>query len=810
MFKKKDKLSVGRPKLADSNLKKMSLLISVICFVMVIGLIFGGLLDLNIIGNTSKLKADVSTLCTSIPDSLKYDENTNPYGFKDVEFFSGVLEHGHVSGDAREVYRYNDSSYCTSITKEDLEKIDRVDYSNNTISSANGIQLLTNLEELYLDCSGGLYNDKITSIDLSHNAKLVKLRLEGLTGIKSFDFSNNPNLSTITIGRPIYYSSYVIDNLTIKNNNNLKTITNAANFYDNTISVSAGTIKNLDIENVPNLKKDTSTKDLVVTESIKLSNTDQSLINFITMDSNLSSSRPAIDLRSVYLENLIYDKKDYSNNISINKTDNLETLYLDNIKLSNLGVRNASKLKNAHINVDKDSLIELYIEFSNISDNDIDINSYKNLESLEFVNDNSSIFNNIDLSNFPNLKNLTLGKLNSNFSNNGNIKLNNLNLKAVPNLTYFALAGVDIDDLNLSVLPNLSSVVLAKASVNNVSLPNNDLNNFSIYESNVKNLSLKNAEWVDIFNSSISNLDFKNNSTLYELDLANTNVKNLDLSNNESLRILTVYNNSLNTIYMNKNSKENISDYLKINDKYGITYELENNDVIKVDKDVVTPLKAGSVTIKVNHNDSLRSYNKEELLENIKNKEYGKEMTSEVKNPLSEINVHVYDVISEKYNINDKTKTIDLKKNNIDLNEIKLGIDSLVKEVSGNKLYIKDGSGNIIDEYTLVNKKEDEKESIKEEVKTTTKKKTTIKKDSAKKSSTKKNATTKKVSETTTTTIKSDNDKENTKVVTNEKVVEKIAYKSNNLTLIIINIIEGILLLVLAILFIKSMRKNKN
>ena len=127
------------------------------------------------------------------------------------------------------------------------------------------------------------------------------------------------------------------------------------------------------------------------------------------------------------------------------------------------------------------------------------------------------------------------------------------------------------------------------------------------------------------------------------------------------------------------------------------------------------------------------------------------------------------------------------------------------EEVIKNKLYIKDASGNIIDEYTLVNKKEEEKENIKEEVKTTTKKKA-----NSKKSSTKKTTTTKKSSETTTTTIKSDNNKENTKVVTNEKVVEKIAYKSNNLTLIIINIIEGILLLVLAILFIKSMKKNKN
>ena len=180
MFKKKDKLSVGRPKLADSNLKKMSFLISAICFVMVIGLIFGGLLDLKIIGNTHKLKADVntSTLCTSIPDSLKYDENTNPYGFKDVEFFSGVLEHSEISGSND--YVYNDSKYCDTITKEDLEKITHLNYFNNTISSANGIQYLTNLEGLNLGTAADIPNYNITIIYLSHNTKLTKVDLSCL------------------------------------------------------------------------------------------------------------------------------------------------------------------------------------------------------------------------------------------------------------------------------------------------------------------------------------------------------------------------------------------------------------------------------------------------------------------------------------------------------------------------------------------------------------------------------------------------------------------------------------------------------
>ena len=747
MFKKKDKLSVGRPKLADSNLKKMSLLISVICFVMVIGLIFGGLLDLNIIGNTSKLKADVSTLCTSIPDSLKYDENTNPYGFKDVEFFSGVLEHGHVSGDAREVYRYNDSSYCTSITKEDLEKIDRVSYSNNTISSANGIQLLTNLEELYIGGNSSNYNDKITSIDLSNNTKLVKLSLEGLTGIKNFDFSNNPNLSAIAIGRPLFYGSYVIDSLTIKNNNNLKTITNAANFYDNTISVSAGTIKNLDIENVPNLKKESSTT-IKVTESLKVIN------SRILFSSNT--------LKKIYLKDTIG-----TGSVSASNSE-LESIYVDNVPLSGLTIGNseATSLKSVYLN-NLNDLMYLTIDNVKAESSYINYNSFTNLKEFEVYD---TKIDNLDLSNSSLLSDLRLY----------NTDISNINLKNNTNLINLEIYNNNLDTLDLLNNVNLEYVLII-GELNSIKLPSS--------------------------------------SNLNALGLSKTNISKIDLSNLDNLEYIIIMSNALDKdIYLKKKNSVDYTDVFKINSKYNIKYESKNSKVASVSNNgIIKGEGAGSTTILVS-NDTIDSINKNDIDRYLKclnpndalyDDKYCQEFSAETTKTLLEINVHVYDVTSTKYNVDDKAKVIDLKKNNIDLNEIKLGIDSLVKEVSENKLYIKDGSGNIIDEYTLVNKKEDEKESIKEEVKTTTKKKTTIKKDSAKKSSTKKNATTKKVSETTTTTIKSDNDKENTKVVTNEKVVEKIAYKSNNLTLIIINIIEGILLLVLAILFIKSMRKSK-
>ena len=748
MFKKKEKLRVGRPKLADSNLKKISLLISAICFVMVIGLIFGGLLDLNIIGNTHKLKAEAntSTLCTSIPDSLKYDENTNPNGFKDVEFFSGVLEHSEISGSND--YVYNDSKYCDTITKEDLEKITHLNYFNNTISSANGIQYLTNLERLNLGTAADIPNYNITSIDLSHNTKLNSVVLSGLLNIKDFDFSNNTELSYIEIGRALYPTSYNINSLIIKNNSKLKTMTNALNSSYGVASILTGSINNLVIENTPNLQMEERVTDLKVQENISLINTKTSLLRLIYNNNN-NASKVLLNLKSIYLKDLVRDNFSVLN---ISNLEKLESIYIDNSELSSLEIKKTSSLKRFFINPKKDSLSTL--KMINFSNDDINIKDYKNIYSLTISNNNLFNFNDIDLSNYPDLEYLTLENLNG-LNDNKNIKLNNLNLKEKEKLSKLELSGFDIDSLDLSSNNKLNSIYLNKNNIKDIYLPDKVIYSVDILDSNIKNFNFKDSRRVKVIDSNIDNFDLSNNSALYNLLLVNTDVKKLDLSNNESLNILTVYNNSLNTIYMNKDGKENISDYLKINDKYGITYELENNDVVKIDKDVIIPLKTGDVTIKINHNKLLRSYNKEELLEDIKNKEYNTSASSNIKYPLSEINVHVYDVTSEKYNIDDKTKVIDLKKNNIDLNEIKLGIDSLVKEVIKNKLYIKDASGNIIDEYTLVNKKEEEKENIKEEVKTTTKKKANSKKSNTKKKTT----TTKKASETTTTTIKSDNNK---------------------------------------------------
>ena len=713
MFKKKEKLRVGRPKLADSNLKKISLLISAICFVMVIGLIFGGLLDLNIIGNTHKLKAEAntSTLCTSIPDSLKYDENTNPYGFKDAEFFSGVLEHSRISGSND--YVYNDSKYCDTITKEDLEKIDDLYYPNNTISSANGIQYLTNLERLNLGTAADIPNYNITSIDLSHNTKLNSVDLSGLLSIKDFDFSNNPELSNILIGRVLYPTSYNINSLIIKNNSKLQTMTNAFRTSYRTASILAGSINNLVIEN-SSLKKDDNSK-FEVTENLRLENVDSSLLSVIK---NKDSSDESYGLKKIYLKDI-------------------------------------NSIRYMTLRVNGNRLDEVYIE-----------NSPYNYISLE--NKNSNPIKTVYLNNIPSLQELSI---------TGNLGDNKIDFAKFPKLYTLNLFHTKISDIDLS--------------------NNSELETLQIIDSNLKQINLsnnKNLGALGIDSTDIKNIDLSNNNSIKAIFLTRTGINTLDLSKLQNLQQVIIANNIDKDIYLKSNDTLDYNDLFNMNSKYNIKYESKDDKIASVLNGVIKGLKPGSTTILIN-NDIIESFSKKDINAMLDSLDTIGEINGdyETTKTLLEINVHVYDVTSGKYNIDDKTKVIDLKKNNIDLNEIKLGIDSLVKEVSKNKLYLKDTSGNIIDEYTLVNKKEEEKENIKEEVKTTTKKKANSKKSSTKKK----------------TTIKSDNNKENTNEVTNEKVVEKITYKSNDTPLIIINIVEGILLLVLAILFIKSMRKSK-
>ena len=468
-------------------------------------------------------------------------------------------------------------------------------------------------------------------------------------------------------------------------------------------------------------------------------------------------------------------------NSSLKKDDNSKFEVTENLRLENVDSSLLSVIKNKDSSDESYGLKKIYLKDINsirymtlrVNGNRLDEvyieNSPYNYISLE--NKNSNPIKTVYLNNIPSLQELSI---------TGNLGDNKIDFAKFPKLYTLNLFHTKISDIDLS--------------------DNSELETLQIIDSNLKQINLsnnKNLGALGIDSTDIKNIDLSNNNSIKAIFLTRTGINTLDLSKLQNLQQVIIANNIDKDIYLKSNDTLDYNDLFNMNSKYNIKYESKDDKIASVLNGVIKGLKPGSTTILIN-NDIIESFSKKDINAMLDSLDTIGEINGdyETTKTLLEINVHVYDVTSGKYNIDDKTKVIDLKKNNIDLNEIKLGIDSLVKEVSKNKLYLKDTSGNIIDEYTLVNKKEEEKENIKEEVKTTTKKKANSKKSSTKK-------------KTTTTTIKSDNNKENTNEVTNEKVVEKITYKSNDTPLIIINIVEGILLLVLAILFIKSMRKSK-
>ena len=136
--------SVGRPKLADTKLKKSALILLSMSFVIVITLLLTFGYQLNIIPSLNKLKGVVECSDGDIPVELRYDEETNPNGFKDVNFYSDVINSMNATS-------------CDNVAAADLAEINSINLYNKKYSSINGIQYLTNLERLSVDNNRHLF-----------------------------------------------------------------------------------------------------------------------------------------------------------------------------------------------------------------------------------------------------------------------------------------------------------------------------------------------------------------------------------------------------------------------------------------------------------------------------------------------------------------------------------------------------------------------------------------------------------------------------------------------------------------------------
>lgn len=709
MFKKKEvKNKVGRPKLADTKLKKESLIVSLVCVIVSVALLFIGAYELNIIPNTSKLKGSVNTnLCTSIPEELMYNEETNPDGFKDTKFFSAVLSAAQVSGN----YKFNNSSYCSTITKEDLNEITSVYINDLKSYDPNGIQYLTNLDVLNID--GYLHNidlsknkklrsltlsySRLTEIDLSNNPNLDILFLSN-KGLSSIDLSSNPNLTYLTLDDNL-------SSLDLSNNLKLTNLRLSLGLTDidlsKLINLQYLTLNTYKISNL-NLSSNVKLKYLDLSSSyissIDLSNnrdlTDLSLVynniksidlsnNLSLQTLNLSGNKiEEIDLsKNINLESL--DLRGYDNyesnlsSVDLSKNVNLESLDLSETKITNLDLTNNSKLKT------------LFIDDNKLTS--LDLSKNINLEAL------SSSYSSLVSLNLSNCSNLT------NLDANSNDLLENL---ALPNysekLKSLSLYGDSkLTSINLSGLPNLNSLNLSNTSIEKIDLSHNTKLSYFYYPDFPKNKLYgkfgKDKEY-DIDKSKI--ITAYPNDTTVEFVYDSSSPEGVGeivgdkLVKKKTGQVKLKYSfkisDSVNFSYVDW------IDFVELkSDKYNIDNE---NLIIDAKEDFLSNV-IDNVKQEPNFASQRLSGDKVEICSSIDQKEvYG---TYTIQNYL------LYKLNSSKYTINDEDKTIDLNNDllsNADSNiTLTQGKTSYTKSIVDDKLNILDESKNVIDTYKIVN-----------------------------------------------------------------------------------------------------------
>lgn len=660
MFKKKEvKNKVGRPKLADTKLKKESLIVSLVCVIFSVALLFIGAYELNIIPNTSKLKGSVNTnLCTSIPEELMYNEETNPDGFKDTKFFSAVLSAAQVSGQYG-VYEYNDSKYCDTITKEDLEKVTELSlYSNVNVEDISGISNLTGLTSLYLESKNisnldlsknvnltdlNLNNNDISNIDLSKNVNLTVLNLEinKLTGI---DLSNNINLSRLKLG----YNE--LKNLDLSNNINLTLLYSDKN-----------KIINLDLSKNVNLNE------------LSLNYTD---ISSIDLSKN-------VELNSLYMAGNKIKDIDLSNNkklINLNLMQNI---------LSSVNLNNNVDLSTLHLNDNKLT--------------NIDLSKNVNLSLLDLGwNDLTEL----DLSNNINLTSLSLYCL----------KLKTLDLSNNTKLTSVTgadkqesviIAGKDKEytfktDEIITAYPNDTTVSLSNSS---------DIQSTDVAEIvDNKVLKKKNGYASLWFKYKVSDSFYVKCHKFISFFELKSDKYNID---NENL-IIDAKEDFLSNVIGNIRQEPLVTTLTLTGDKIKISsyeYTIQNYSLYKLNSSKYT-INDEDKTIDLN-NDLLSNADSNITLTQGKTS-YTKSVVDDKLNILDEsknvidtykiINYRLYKLSSSNYTIDEANKEIDDDTDYFWLDYIYIRPSSYTLKDDENKVYVLNGNQKIIDTYTVIYK----------------------------------------------------------------------------------------------------------
>ena len=759
MLKKEVKNKVGRPKLADKELKKKSCIMLGISVLLVMILLSGSLISLNILPKFGKMKGAVVCTIDQIPEDLR-PGGLHEYGFDDAIFYSEVVS------------RISNNTSCT-VTPEQLATITSLSAYNKGIKSANGIQYLTGLTNIYLK------NNQLTSIDLSHNTALTKLELQNnqitnidlsyqtkmdildlsnnsLTGkldLTNIDFSNMfPSIHGSIYGLNLsnnQLTSVKISNLSdgqgifLQDNKLEEVILNNINTYS--INISNNNLSSLNLSN-----------NVVVVDSLKISNNQLSNIdlgNFTSLQSlDLSNNKlVGIDLGNFTSLQSFNLSNNQLNNIDLSNNTSLQSLDLSNNQLNNIDLSKNTSLKTINLSGNNLSSIDVSNGY-NISS--IDISNNKINKSYDVVIGDNVLFENNVITKYPNETKYNVANTSIAKYEDGKIigiAYGTTTLSVTYKYNWYYGDINVIIDYPINVIYPQYEDAYKRAGFN-------DKNLYScVVKSYNENIS-ENSLLPDSIFLKINELDCKNKNildttgiekleNLYYLYLSGNKIENINLSSMKKLRNLLLDNNPMtDTKYLIKGEKLNY-DPIELNDEFPITTNISDESVISLSNNVLKALKEGSSVIELS-NESIKGIN----LTYISINEYYNELYNScagncdneelINKVLTKYNVtmediynmsyylpyffkqqiKVYDITSELYEIDKKIKTIDLNEMELDVSKITVSSDGLTGKVEDGKFVIYDGDKKV-DEFTILNpKKVVEKKASTDKVESSNKK----------------------------------------------------------------------------------------
>ena len=506
--KKEEKRSVGRPKLADDNLKKKSFIMLGVSLAVVLTILFTGAYNLNII-NFGKMKGTVT--CTEIPSNMQPRSDTNPsgleYGFTDLKFYSAVVN------------AYNSTTNnCNAMTTAKLSSVTKISASSKGISNASGLQNLSGLTELHM------LGNQLTSIDLSHNENLTVLSLgdNQLTGI---DLSHNTAITDLYL-----------------NNNQLSEIDLSHNTQLTRIDIATNNLTSIDFSNNSLLKKvfinRNQLQDINMGSSSVLDEIQASYNELRTVD---FSQNPSLGF--VVLDNNQINSIDFSNNSL------LHGVVLSNNQINSIDLSHNSILGGVSINNNP-------LEYINLSNTSITYFSYSTTSDVKLKNViiantpittlsiNNNEINNIDLSNDSSLERLTLH----------HNQISNIDLSSNVSLIELNITANQLSEIDLSHNTALTQLYLTSNELSDIDLSHNTA---------LTQLGLNNNQ--------LSEIDLSHNTALIQLYLTSNELSEIDLSHNTAITNLVLDPIFESPIYMSVGEEKNVEPNINLITAYSPT-----------------------------------------------------------------------------------------------------------------------------------------------------------------------------------------------------------------------------------------------